>query len=286
MQKATIYKSQASQRAVTAWIDQRLLALDATSQIVETRMGLTHVLTTGAPTAPPLLLLPGTNFSALAWAPYFPLLRDQFYLIAVDTLGQPGKSASYRFPFKGDAYAQWLESLLEVLNVGRAHVAGHSLGGWLALHLAGTRPACVNRLVLLDPAGLIPLRLTGQLIGRSLPLLWKPTPAQVRSLLATMTTQPPSDTMVEWMTLVVRSVQSSLAPPALPPKQLRQIKAPTLLLSGEKDVFLPPKKLARIARKYLSNITVEIVPDAGHLLPEEQPAFVSRRLATFLSAPS
>jgi pimeloyl-ACP methyl ester carboxylesterase len=45
--------------------------------------------------------------------------------------------------------------VLEALGIERAHFVGQSLGGWIAAWLAITRPGRVERLILIEPAGLL-----------------------------------------------------------------------------------------------------------------------------------
>jgi pimeloyl-ACP methyl ester carboxylesterase len=102
---------------------------------------------------PPLVLLHGLGMSRHAWDPVVPALTQRFDVIAVDLPGF-GDSA----PFSASVepvpatLAAAVGELLENLGVDRPHVVGNSLGGWVALELAGVRP--VASLTLLSPAGL------------------------------------------------------------------------------------------------------------------------------------
>jgi pimeloyl-ACP methyl ester carboxylesterase len=106
-------------------------------------------------TGAPLVLLHGIGSSRRAWDPVLPALAARFDVIAVDLPGF-GDSA----PLYGQAevpparLAESVADLLDDLGVTAPHLAGNSLGGWVALELAARRP--VASLTLLSPAGLWP----------------------------------------------------------------------------------------------------------------------------------
>ena len=101
----------------------------------------------------PLVLLHGIGSSRQAWDPVIPALAGYFDVLAVDL---PGFGDSGPLPAETEpgpaALAAAVAGLLDELGITGAHVAGNSLGGWVALELASIRP--VASLTLLSPAGL------------------------------------------------------------------------------------------------------------------------------------
>src|SRR6516164_6530267 len=103
----------------------------------------------------PLVLLHGIGLDRRSWDPVVPALARHFDVIAVDL---PGFGDSIprtpRPPRQADprALAEAVAGLLTELGVTTPHLAGNSLGGWVALELAALRP--VASLTLLSPAGL------------------------------------------------------------------------------------------------------------------------------------
>jgi pimeloyl-ACP methyl ester carboxylesterase len=101
----------------------------------------------------PLVLLHALGASRRSWDPVLAALATHFDVIAVDLPGF-GDSA----PLAGgveplpSALAAAVAGLLDELGVTSPHLAGNSLGGWVALELAAIRPAA--SLTLLAPAGL------------------------------------------------------------------------------------------------------------------------------------
>lgn len=69
---------------------------------------------------------------------------------------------------------------------------------------------------------------------------------------------------------------------ALPDASLRAVTCPTLALLAEHSTIMRPQEAAARARALLPDVTVEIVPGAGHGLPADDPAWVSARTRSFL----
>jgi pimeloyl-ACP methyl ester carboxylesterase len=101
----------------------------------------------------PLVLLHGIGGSRHAWDPVIPALAERFDVIAIDL---PGHGDSEPLPAEVEpspaALAASVAGFLDALGVTAPHVAGNSLGGWIALELAELGP--VASLTLLSPAGL------------------------------------------------------------------------------------------------------------------------------------
>ena len=71
---------------------------------------------------------------------------------------------------------------------------------------------------------------------------------------------------------------------ALPDAALRAVTSPTLALLAEHSAIMRPEAAAARARALLPDVTVEIVPDAGHGLPLDDAAVVAARVRRFLDA--
>jgi len=102
---------------------------------------------------PPLLLLHGIGSARQAWDPVVGRLAERFDVLAVDL---PGFGESPPLPPEVEplpsVLAASVAGFLASQGVTAPHVAGNSLGGWVALELAAIEP--VRSLTLLSPAGL------------------------------------------------------------------------------------------------------------------------------------
>src|SRR4051812_42783471 len=105
-----------------------------------------------AGSGPVLLLLHGITNSSETWEPAVGPLADRFRIIAPDLLGH-GHSATPRGDYSLGAHASGVRDLLSALDVDRATVVGHSLGGGVAMQFAYQFPERCERLVLGSSGG-------------------------------------------------------------------------------------------------------------------------------------
>jgi pimeloyl-ACP methyl ester carboxylesterase len=111
----------------------------------------TYVVDAGE--GPPVLLVHGYGDTADGWRRVIPGLLARHRVIAID-VPPFGRSGDPRAPRLIDFYKPFFPELLDRLELDRATVIGHSLGGAIALHLTLEQPERVERLGLVAPAGL------------------------------------------------------------------------------------------------------------------------------------
>jgi pimeloyl-ACP methyl ester carboxylesterase len=102
---------------------------------------------------PVLFLVHGITNSSSNWEPVLALLGRRFTVIAPDLLGH-GDSAKPRGDYSLGANASLLRDFMVALGHERATIAGHSLGGGIAMQIAYQFPDRVERLVLVSSGGL------------------------------------------------------------------------------------------------------------------------------------
>jgi pimeloyl-ACP methyl ester carboxylesterase len=97
---------------------------------------------------PPVVLIQGVGVHGAGWTPQVEALRDSFECLTFDNRGM-GQSQPRGVPITVEQMAEDTASLMDHLGWESAHMAGHSLGGLIALHLALTVPRRVRSLSLL-----------------------------------------------------------------------------------------------------------------------------------------
>lgn len=126
--------------------------VEPASRLVRLGSGLSlNVLEHGPRDGRPVLLLHGWSDSSFSFSPVLPLLSPALRAIVPD---QRGHGASDK-PLDGYSMRQLaLDALglLDAFGVDRAVVAGHSMGGFVAQHLAALAPDRISRLVLVGTA--------------------------------------------------------------------------------------------------------------------------------------
>ena len=96
--------------------------------------------------APPLLLANSLGTTTAMWDPQIPALAERFRVIRYDHRGHGGSPVPAG-PYSLDDLGADAVALLDRLGIERAHVAGVSLGGMVAMWLAINAPERVGRLV-------------------------------------------------------------------------------------------------------------------------------------------
>jgi pimeloyl-ACP methyl ester carboxylesterase len=289
--------SEAGRAALDDWYQRAIkrLTVPYDSRIVHTRYGETHVLTTGRPDRPALLLLHGINTCAAVWRPQLQGLADACYVIAPDVVGFAGWSAPMRLPYHDASYGLWARDVLERLGIESAVVAGSSGGGPFAVKLAVADPVRVRGLVLLNTASFAPLRFPFNLTRlpgvpdalNHLNRLITGRPALARLLVrGGIAPQLPLDPeRVEFSALLLRHYRRSGPPGLLRAEELRAVSAPTLLLESEYEVYYDPARVIARARAGMPALVgAEVIAGAGHDANKDQAEWVNARLLAFLGA--
>jgi len=261
-----LYRSEEGHRKILAHYDALLkrFPVPFISHMIPTRYGDTHVMEWGDPNGPPMILLHGHATNSSMWQPYATSL-PQYRAIAIDILGQPGKTDGYVPRTDSTEYMNWLDDVWDTLGLQQATFLGMSFGGYLAIRYAIRRPERVNALIALAPAGLSQVQ-----IHR---VLWSVLPAVIGEAgaihaarnLGHGTSQPETEQM---LTL---SLSHYIGLPVLRPwlhsdQELRSLKMPVLLLNGDRDDFFDGPASVKRIRRLVPHSIAEVLPGETHLL--------------------
>jgi len=185
--------------------------------------------------------------------------------------------------------------LLDKLHVGKAVVAGLSLGGYVAFELLRHHKDRVSGLILCDtraeadsPEGkrgrdenvaLVQTRGVEALAERMLPLLLGRTTQQTQPQLVhevrDMIVRTPPAGIIGALTAMRDRPDSS--------GMLASIDVPTLVVVGQEDE-ITPVAVARKMTDAIPGAVLTTIASAGHVVPVEAPTAVSRVMAEFLEA--
>src|SRR5690349_18217962 len=95
----------------------------------------------------PLVLISGLGYSLWQWHRVVPLLAEHFQVITFDNRGV-GQSEKPAGPYSAQILAADTVGLLDALQIERAIILGHSMGGFIAQALALDFPGRVEKLIL------------------------------------------------------------------------------------------------------------------------------------------
>ena len=102
-----------------------------------------------------VILIHGLGADSRHWAANVDPLSRNFHVFALDMIGY-GQSDKPLMRYRVETFADYLHGFLKALKIPRASLVGNSLGGWVALDFTIRHPQMVEKLVLVDAAGLRP----------------------------------------------------------------------------------------------------------------------------------
>jgi pimeloyl-ACP methyl ester carboxylesterase len=245
---------------------------------------------------PAVVLLHGFPLGRDMWKEQINGIGSMYKVIAPDLRGHgdsPAPDGDYTIDEMADDVIEMLDSLgLDTPVV----VGGLSMGGYVALSLVARYPARVRALMLMDTrAGadspeaaekreelaraVLAAGHSGPAVEAMMPRLFARTTLQGRPERVT-----PLRELME--TNSARGVVGALRAMATRPDRrgdLAAIRVPTLVMVGEEDVITPPAE-AQILADAISGAKLEVIPDAGHLAPFENPAVANGAILRFLDS--
>ena len=239
---------------------------------------------------PPLLMINGLGFGRWGFFKQVPALSRRFRVVTFDVRNAQNHLSHGVADLSSAAVA-----LLDHLGIRKAHVLGTSLGGFVAQELALDRPDMVDRLVLICTSygGRGPETMSSQTLGTMLGLGAVGQEEAARRGLAAATSEVYRAKKPEEFEQIVRWRLSDSPPLAAYSRQLMagarfdasrdvgQIYAPTLVIHGREDRFVPVAN-ARALAEALPDATLRVLDDAGHLVFIEKATQVNRYVSDFL----
>lgn len=247
-----------------------------------------HYTVDGPADAPTVLLGGSLGTTTQMWQPQLAALCERFRVIRYDHRGHgrsPVPEGRYQLAdLGGDVLA-----LLDRLDARRAHLAGISLGGMVAMWVAANAPQRVDRLALLctsarlgppeawaQRAATVRAAGTAAIADRTVGRWFTPGFAARRQKVVAWARDQLDHTPATGYAGCCAAIETMDLEPVLP-----TINAPTLVIAGADDPATPPEHAERIAAAILDSRAV-VVPDAAHLASIEQPDTVNRLLLEFL----
>lgn len=255
----------------------------------------------------PVLLLHGIPTGSFIWRHQIEALSKQYRVYAPDLLGWGHSDKPADFDYTISSYVEFVNGFLAEVNVDKAILIVHDLGGAIGLAFLGRYPEKVSRLVILDTfayltpwkrlpwavpyGGLYRLPVFGHLLNR---LVWEVSVRRTDMFVTlafhdkTRVTRDLVDTYRELNRdtrltdlRVLRSNGIGGVTGAVEQNSFN-VRVPTLILWAENDLLFPPSVAFRLHANIRDSV-LHVIPECGHFLQEEQPEAVSRALVAFLT---
>lgn len=245
----------------------------------------------GPPGGPTLLMLHGITDSWRSFEPVMPHLPADWHVLALSQRGHGG-SDQPAGPYRTRDFAADAAAFARALGLPPLVVVGHSMGSANAMRLALDEPGLVRGLVaagafasFADKAALV------DFIRNDIEPLVDPIPRALAQAFQEDTLARPVPAA-----LLQTAVDESLRVPALVWREafaalldddftaeLRQLTAPTLLVQGGLDNFVPAADTERLLR-VLPRAQAAVWAEAGHAVHWEEPARFAAELVRFVRA--
>jgi epoxide hydrolase 4 len=269
---------------------------------------------------PLVVLLHGFPEMWWSWRYQIPALALAGYRVVVPDL-RGYNDTEAKGPYDIDTLRDDVIGLLDHLGADKAIVVAHDWGGGVAWHLASTRQARVDKLVVMNcPHPVVfqralvskwsQLRRSWYMFFFQLPVLpermltWgKGTGATgvLRALAVDKTNFGPQElapfaaavlkpgrpsAMIGWYRAAIRAgLMAGRAGPA-PLRTYQKITVPTLLLWAMEDTALGYDDVVPGTDQFVPGLEIQTLPNCGHFVQQEQPEWVNRNLVEFLGRPA
>lgn len=240
-----------------------------------------------------------------AWKKNIEELKNNYRTIAIDL---PGYGKSSKEPHEGtpEFYADVIFNFMKKLNIEKANIAGHSMGGQAAITMAIKYPQQVKRLILVAPAGIesftegqkewfrevmtvqgVKLTPVNQLRANVYSNFYN-MPDDAEFMITDRIALREAEQFDNYCYAVVQSVNGMVDQPVV--NLLDRITQPTLIVFGENDNLIPnpylnpgyTSEVAQKGKELIPNSELVMIPECGHFLQFEKPEVFNEAVKNFL----
>lgn len=214
----------------------------------------------------PVIVLHGWGASIDTVIPIVNSLKDRYKVYALDLPGF-GKSQEPLEAIDSFQYGEIVKAFIEDENLSKVKLVGHSFGGKISIILGAKYPQLVEKIVLIDSAGLIPKRKmdyyikvygfkTLRFIYKNL-FFWLKNEEKMEKFYKKFGSDDYQDSSGIMRKILVKVVNENLLP------ILKDIKVPTLLIWGDRDEDTP-LYMGEIMEKHIKDSGLVVLKDTGH----------------------
>ena len=226
---------------------------------------------------PPLTMIMGLGCSSRQWKWMVPLLAESFEIITFDNRGV-GRTSKPDMEYTTDLFAEDIAALLNALAIDKTHILGVSVGGMIAQKFALNHPEMVDRLILgctmpnfyhlppraedserLQESQLLPPEKSVELMMRLFLTehFFKENLDQAAKLKEIMLVEKEE----QGEDAFLRQLGAAMGHNTL--EQAKNIKFPTLVITGELDPMAPVENARFLAEQIPNSMLVEL-PGVRH----------------------
>lgn len=252
-----------------------------------------------------ILFIHGLATYAYSWAANIAQLKDHYRCIAIDLPGN-GHSESGDYPYGINFFTGCVYDFMLQLNLKNVVLAGHSMGGQVALNLVINHPTACEKMLLFAPAGFETFNVIERTmyqagihffdffaseeysLRETIKSSFYNYPGQIDDMIQELVRLMKKQSVTQYRKMIEGCINGMMNEPVF--DKLHTIQQPTLVLFGDNDALIPnklihPVSTTSIAKKGTSkmpNARLNILKNCGHFLQLEQPVKVNKLIKDFL----
>jgi non-heme chloroperoxidase len=238
-----------------------------------------------------IVFLHGYSDSWFSFSRVLPLLSPSYHAFALTQRGH-GDSDKPECCYTPNDFAADVDGFMEAVGIDEATLVGASTGALFAQRVALSYPRRVSRLVLIAPQtpaheleALSGFREEVRTLEDPVPpefvrefqesTIYYPVPEEFLETAISESLKLPAHMWRDYMEQAVLSIDHDYV------VELREIKAPTLIMWGEHDALFPREEQERLGAA-IPDATLKVYPETGYAVHWERPEWVVRDLEEFM----
>ena len=240
----SLFKTKEGKKEILNLYDQKLDELNIEFEYlkIDSSFGETNVIATGKSSNPPIIIIHGSNGCAPIALETYPNLSKNFRVYAIDVLAQPNKSAETRLSMKDDSYGQWINEIIDSLQIENVIMAGFSFGGLVILKTLEFNEDKIKEVYLSAPAYIVngnPIRALFRIFIPMKMFMRTEKVKYVEKFLSEVFTER-DQFAVKYLSKVFLHFKMDFTPlPVINKIKANSIKTPITLFAGKNDILFP-----------------------------------------------
>lgn len=255
-----------------------------------------------------ILFIHGLASYGLSWQKNIEGLKENFRCIAIDLPGN-GLSGRADYPYDIPFFSTVIQEFITALKLKNLCIAGHSMGGQIAINTLATHPQLADKLLLVAPAGFETFTALESSLYQATYHFFDYFSTEANSLKKSIRSSfyhysSQADGMIddllailaqypiqEYRRMIELSIHGMLQHSVY--HLLSSIVQSTLIVFGERDTLIPnrlihpvnTRKIAEDGLRQLPNATLEMISSAGHFVQWEKAKEINNIITDFLQVP-
>lgn len=272
MKPTTIYKNAKSKSIIMDLYDKKLnfCEVEYKSIYTNTFAGKTHVLQVGNSEKPPLVVLQGIHAGSGTTLSAIKKLTSCYQLYIIDTIGQATKSSETTLPLKGNHLANWLNEVLDELELKNVSILGISYGAFLLQKLITYYPEKINKVIFLVPSGLTNGSLSQSFKKITVPLIkfmFFKKNKHLKQMMNAFYTEYDKDDVLFQKTILTGVKMDFRRPHILTAKQTKLFDKPVYIIAAENDIFFPANEAIKKCEELFPNFKESFILKSSKHIP-------------------